>query len=166
MRERAMGSLMAGWDSPVHKDPKRGQKPSPPPSIRVLSIHGIRLIFLHAVAYQRNKSFTKEEIEAYWKSKKKAEDEDHRPTKVYRRSTSMPTSTSKAAAAYKGDPLVEIDWEKLVKNKGWWTRSNWAFLNEPPVLFEEATNRYTSHFQVTNLRHFEFKGGGNAAWSP
>ncbi|CAN6452931.1 unnamed protein product [Victoria cruziana] len=44
-----MGSLMAGWDSYV--DPK-------------------------AVVYQRNRSFTKGEIEAYWRSKKKTE-EDH-----------------------------------------------------------------------------------------
>lgn len=37
-----------------------------------------------AVAYQRNKSFTKEEIEAYWRSKKKAEGE-------LRKATSSPT---------------------------------------------------------------------------
>ncbi|KAL6955830.1 hypothetical protein U1Q18_049833, partial [Sarracenia purpurea var. burkii] len=44
-----MGSLMAGWDSPVY-DPR-------------------------TVGSERNKSLTKEEIEAYWRSKKKAEEE-------------------------------------------------------------------------------------------
>ncbi|KAL3634295.1 hypothetical protein CASFOL_021349 [Castilleja foliolosa] len=44
-----MGSLMAGWDSPV-------QHPN-------------------AEKYRRNKSLTKEEIEVFWKSKKQREDE-------------------------------------------------------------------------------------------
>ncbi|KAF3794396.1 hypothetical protein EJ110_NYTH02316 [Nymphaea thermarum] len=43
-----MGSLMAGWDSPF-VDPER-------------------------VNYERNKSFTREEIETFWKQRK-AEDE-------------------------------------------------------------------------------------------
>ncbi|GFQ04476.1 hypothetical protein PHJA_002591500 [Phtheirospermum japonicum] len=44
-----MGSLMAGWDSPV-QDP-------------------------NVVKYRRNKSLTKEEIEVFWKSKKQKEEE-------------------------------------------------------------------------------------------
>uniref|UniRef100_A0A2P2JLG0 Uncharacterized protein n=1 Tax=Rhizophora mucronata TaxID=61149 RepID=A0A2P2JLG0_RHIMU len=46
-----MGSLMAGWDSHVlDRDPKLAK-------------------------YKRNWSFTKEEIEAYWNSKKKIQEE-------------------------------------------------------------------------------------------
>lgn len=30
-----------------------------------------------------------------------------------------------------------------------WTKSNWAFLNEPPVM-ETSTNKYASQFHVAN----------------
>ncbi|KAF8022806.1 hypothetical protein BT93_F0348 [Corymbia citriodora subsp. variegata] len=122
-----MGSLMAGWDSPV-LDPK------------------------HA-AYQRNRSFTKEEIEAYWRSKKeKAEEElpkapsDGTQEMVFgerarksERSNSLPAELE-----------AEMTWERLINNKGWWTWSNWAFLNAPPVS-EGRTNSYASQFHVANL---------------
>ncbi|KAK4751401.1 hypothetical protein SAY87_004883 [Trapa incisa] len=156
-----MGSLMAGWDSPV-QDPKH-------------------------LAFERNKSFTKEEIEAYWRSKKKTDGEeeedqeeatspcsptwsvcsddlyhhygyggtDGRTDKVFRRLNSLPAST---ADACKEDSFVEINWENIVKSKGWWTSSSWAFLNEPPVT---ANSSYTSsHFQVANFRsHTKLNGG-------
>ncbi|KAI6688264.1 hypothetical protein NL676_025092 [Syzygium grande] len=122
-----MGSLMAGWDSPVH-DPKY-------------------------VAYQRNRSFTKEEIEAYRRSEKvKAEEEllkapsdgaremvlEERARK-YERSDSLPAELEAGTS-----------WETLINSKGWWTWSNWAFLNEPPV-HERSTNSYASQFHVANL---------------
>ncbi|XP_030447123.1 uncharacterized protein LOC115670063 [Syzygium oleosum] len=122
-----MGSLMAGWDSPV-LDAKR-------------------------VAYQRNRSFTKEEIEAYRRSEKvKAEEELHKApsdgaremvleerARKYERSVSLPAELEAGTT-----------WETLVNSKGWWTWSNWAFLNEPPVL-ERSTNSYASQFHVANL---------------
>ncbi|XP_010060964.2 uncharacterized protein LOC104448769 [Eucalyptus grandis] len=122
-----MGSLMAGWDSPV-LDPKH-------------------------VAYQRNRSFTKEEIEAYWRSKKEKAGEELRKApsdgtremafkecaRKYGRSESLP-------AELEG----EATWERPINNKGWWTWSNWAFLNEPPVS-EGSTNSYVSQFHVANL---------------
>ncbi|KAL3734170.1 hypothetical protein ACJRO7_023506 [Eucalyptus globulus] len=120
-----MGSLMAGWDSPV-LDPKH-------------------------VAYQRNRSFTKEEIEAYWRSKKeKAEEELRRApsdstqemvfeerARKYERSKSLPAE-------------AEMAWERIINNKGWWTWSNWAFLNEPPIS-EGSANSYVSQFHIANL---------------
>ncbi|XP_056177119.1 uncharacterized protein LOC130134375 isoform X2 [Syzygium oleosum] len=125
-----MGSLMAGWDSPV-LDPKH-------------------------VAYQRNRSFTKEEIEAYWRSKKEKAGEELRKTpsdgtrmvfeecaRKYERSNSLPAELE-----------AEMTRERLINNKGWWTWSNWAFLNEPPV-YEGNTNSYASQFHVANLHKSE-----------
>ncbi|KAF8022807.1 hypothetical protein BT93_F0349 [Corymbia citriodora subsp. variegata] len=123
-----MGSLMAGWDSPV-LDPKH-------------------------VAYQRNRSFTKEEIEAYWRSKKEKADEELRKApsvgaremvfeeraRKCERSNSLPAELE-----------AETSLERIINNKGWWTRSNWAFLNEPPVS-EGSTNSYVPQFHIANFQ--------------
>ncbi|KAF8022810.1 hypothetical protein BT93_F0352 [Corymbia citriodora subsp. variegata] len=122
-----MGSLMAGWDSPV-LDPKH-------------------------VAHQRNRSFTKEEIEAYGRSKKeKAEEElrnaqsDGTQEMVFEESARKYEGSNSLPAELEG----EMTWENIINNKGWWTRSNWAFLNELPV-FERSNNNYVSQFHITNL---------------
>ncbi|KAM3710656.1 hypothetical protein ACJW31_01G046900 [Castanea mollissima] len=134
-----MGSLMAGWDSP-HLDPK-------------------------SVANKRNLSLTKEEISSYWKAKKKAE-EDHltdilsSPSgsstqgsafrdsgKKFERSNSAPLANRKEGLMHME---TETSLEKIIKKNGWWTRSNWAFLNEPP-LSEGASNTYASQFHVASL---------------
>ncbi|KAK4782311.1 hypothetical protein SAY86_016413 [Trapa natans] len=117
-----MGSLMAGWDSPV-QDPKD-------------------------VELQRNRSFTKEEIEAYWRSKKKAEDE-------LASSPADDTHTQEGSMAEdaRRSNFMELRadaWENLIKNNDWWTRSKWAFLNQPP-LSGGITNSYTSQFHVANI---------------
>ncbi|ERM94697.1 uncharacterized protein LOC18422547 [Amborella trichopoda] len=125
-----MGSLMAGWGSPT-KDPK------------------------HAI-YQRNKSFTKEEIESFWKSKKRIEeehlrsisslspnsekDESKSERQVLERSKSFPVTSSSS------------DLEKLRLASDWWTRSNWAFLNEPPVTAMEGPSyKYAAQYHLTEL---------------
>lgn len=80
-----MGSLMAGWDSPV-PDPKSCNPLDLSKLfsffflLRSLNSHGILLISdiyvnVFPVTYQRNWSFTKGEIEAYWALKKKTEEE-------------------------------------------------------------------------------------------
>ncbi|KAK9164174.1 hypothetical protein Syun_005076 [Stephania yunnanensis] len=125
-----MGSLMAGWDSPV-SDPK-------------------------AVRYQRNKSFTKGEIDAYWRSQKRIQEEHLKSISVaqedtkeitenegggggggggggFPRSSSMPLTDRKGNIQYVD---AETVMEKLKKD--WWTRTNWAFLNEPPVIATEG----------------------------
>ncbi|KAE8731366.1 RER1B family protein [Hibiscus syriacus] len=132
-----MGSLMAGWDSPV-SDPT-------------------------SAILKRNKSLTKEEIEAYWKSKKKTEEEHLKAIygspdscnqqesplmeygKKYMKSSSMPLPHKN-----QGPLDTEISLENIIKKNGWWTRSTWAFLNEPPVL-DRPTSSYKPQFHIANL---------------
>ncbi|XP_058220802.1 uncharacterized protein LOC131331017 [Rhododendron vialii] len=136
-----MGSLMAGWDSPV-QDPK-------------------------TVKIQRNKSATKEEIEAYWRSKKKDEEEHLRaipdmltksseesklkePERKLQRSSSVPLSNTKDGLLDMG---TETSFEKLIKKNGWWTRCTSAFLNEPPVIASDGgpAHKYLSQFHVAGI---------------
>ncbi|OWM75052.1 uncharacterized protein LOC116212923 [Punica granatum] len=141
-----MGSLMAGWDSPF-RDPKYA-------------------------AYQRNRSFTKEEIEAYWKSKKKVEEELRKATSSssddvsqeagtkYQRSKSPPMTNDAKGANF--TEMEAAAWEKLIKTNGWWTRSNWAFLNEPPV-GEGTTNSYASQFHVADPSRSKLNDGAGSS---
>ncbi|KAF5468507.1 hypothetical protein F2P56_012652 [Juglans regia] len=133
-----MGSLMAGWDSRV-QDSK-------------------------SVAYKRNRSSTRGEIDAYWRAKKKAEEEHLRDIciplsdsiqeikfeesgKKLERSKSVPEANTKQQGFM--DMETEKSLEKLIMKKAWWTRSNWAFLNEPPAS-EAASNSYTSQFHIAS----------------
>ncbi|KAI8549652.1 hypothetical protein RHMOL_Rhmol06G0041600 [Rhododendron molle] len=94
-----MGSLMGGWDSPVY-DPT-------------------------TVKFRRNKSATKEEIEAYWRSKKKDEEEcpmksneesvPKEPERKIQRSNSVPLSSSTDGPP---DTVTETSLEKLVTKTG------------------------------------------------
>lgn len=131
-----MGSLMAGWDSKI-KDPK-------------------------IIMLQRNKSHTREEIAAYWKSKNQAEDGDHSAdssprsenqenmhkgmVQMMQRSNTMPLTDRRE----RNESKMEDD-EKSSKKNGWWTRSNWAFLNEPPVIATDGHQKYTPQFNVAKL---------------
>ncbi|CAK7346350.1 unnamed protein product [Dovyalis caffra] len=137
-----MGSLMAGWDSPV-PDPK---------SVKT------------SVKYRRNRSLTKGEIDAYWRLKKKTE-EDHLKAISslssssqqdgthedygieFQRSSSFPPANTKEGFA---DMETEASLEQLIKKNGWWASSNWAFLNEPPVL-ERSSNNYTPQSTISKL---------------
>lgn len=138
-----MGSLMAGWDAPV-RDPK-------------------------AVTYRRNSSLTKGEIEAYWRKKRTTEEEhlraisgsldapqENKPMdtgKMYQRSSSLPMPSREKSFT---DMETETSLEKLIKKNGWWTRSNSAFLNEPPVIASEGpTYKYASQYHVTSFNSTE-----------
>ncbi|ESW32734.1 hypothetical protein PHAVU_001G013200 [Phaseolus vulgaris] len=133
-----MGSLMAGWGS-THVDPK-------------------------SATLKRNRSLTKDEIDAYWKSKKKIEEEhltaisssphtllnedgSRSTEKKFQKSISMPVTRVRESLNIN---LVDTSLEQLIKKNGWWTKSSWAFLNEPPVN-EAASYKYTSQFHVTNM---------------
>ncbi|KAK7280671.1 hypothetical protein RJT34_25738 [Clitoria ternatea] len=126
-----MGSLMAGWGS-------------------------------KSATLKRNRSLTKDEIDAYWKSKKKIEEEhlqaisslsdetvqgsgskNREPERKFQKSITMPVTRVK-------DSFTDTSLEQLIKKNGWWTKSNWAFLNEPPVS-EGASNKYAAQFHVANL---------------
>ncbi|KAI4388443.1 hypothetical protein MLD38_000767 [Melastoma candidum] len=113
-----MGSLMAGWDSPF-QDPKH-------------------------VAYQRNRSFTKEAVDAYRRRKERSESDNDK----YRRSSSVPPySSAKEEAVLEIE--AEVAWGKVVD--GWWRRSNLAFLNEPPVLEGGSSNdTYVSQYHIAS----------------
>ncbi|KAJ0989072.1 hypothetical protein J5N97_007428 [Dioscorea zingiberensis] len=137
-----MGSLMAGWNSPF-KDEK-------------------------SVMYQRNKSLTRGEIDAYWKSKKKTEEEHLKEVSGsqyksleksnkesggrIQRSSSLPQVDKRERSLNYG---AKPDGEKFNKsNSCWWTRSNWAFLNEPPVVAMEGlltSHKYVSQYNATEM---------------
>ncbi|KAB2044918.1 hypothetical protein E1A91_D01G129200v1 [Gossypium mustelinum] len=141
-----MGSLLSGWDSPT-SDPS-------------------------SVILKRNRSLTKEEIEAFWRSKRKTEEEhlnaiygspdscNQQYGREYMRSSSMPIPN-------RNQGFIDMDTEKslenIVKQSGWWTRSTWAFLNEPPVL-DRPTNNYQPQFHVASLATSKFnKNSGISA---
>ncbi|XP_077244338.1 DNA polymerase epsilon catalytic subunit A [Tasmannia lanceolata] len=146
-----MGSLMAGWDSHV-SDPK-------------------------AVKYERNRSFTKEEIDAYWKSKKRVEEEHVSAiSELLQNSqteeetgpgsqeslntgsrTELQRSSSLPLTDRRGNFVTsdsKTDLEKLRKANDWWTGSKWAFLNEPPVTAMEGPSyKYASQYHVAAFCH-------------
>ncbi|CAI9116767.1 OLC1v1018003C1 [Oldenlandia corymbosa var. corymbosa] len=135
-----MGSLMAGWDSPV-----------PDPRLEKL---------------RRNSSLTRDEIQAFWRSRKAKEEEHLRDISSLsprsqelvfedarrrnQRSSSLPLpDTNDDDFDMKSDQLG-ID--KLIQKNGWWISSNWAFLNEPPVIGNEGRQyKYASQFHVANM---------------
>ncbi|GJN22804.1 hypothetical protein PR202_gb10403 [Eleusine coracana subsp. coracana] len=150
-----MGSLMAGWDSPVLGDNK--------------------------VRARRNRSLTKEEVESFWKQRRKSEDggevtspgtlspfgslEKSRSSPLARGGIKVETdgtgSSSPPAARVEGFLGVADDGEgeSPSKSRDWWTRSSWAFLNEPPQ--EEPDGRaqsYAPQFHVARIA-----STGNAA---
>ncbi|KAL7207668.1 hypothetical protein ACSBR1_029589 [Camellia fascicularis] len=133
-----MGSLMAGWDSQV-PDPRTAE-------------------------IQRNQSMTNERIEAYWRSKKKVEEEHLRaisdlPMKStqesiiveserkIQRSSSLPLSNTKESQLEMETDQTNL--EKLINKNGWWTTSSSAFLNEPPAIAaERPAYKYASQYHV------------------
>ncbi|XP_011028858.1 PREDICTED: uncharacterized protein LOC105128754 [Populus euphratica] len=139
-----MGSLMSGWDSPV---PDR-----------------------ESVKYQRNRSQTKGDIDAYWKSKKKTE-EDHlkvlsRPSNcnqdgMYEDGLKFQRPSSPADTEEFMDSEIEPSLEQLIKKNGWWASSVWAFLNETPEL-ERSSNNYSPQFHIASLATSKSNSGTSA----
>ncbi|KAK2994158.1 hypothetical protein RJ640_020963 [Escallonia rubra] len=129
---------------------------------------GWPLFFLFAVKYQRNKSLTKREIETYWKSKKRDEEEpsnaisdlwpsnqvdatfkEYEDERRHQRSSSMPLPDIKENSL--DMEIEEESKEKLIEKNGWWISSKWAFLNEPPVIKSEGPRyKYASQYHLTN----------------
>ncbi|WVZ61113.1 hypothetical protein U9M48_011035 [Paspalum notatum var. saurae] len=145
-----MGSLMSGWDSPVlgYDDKK-----------------------IHA---RRNRSLTREEVEAFWKQRRRSsEDGGELPSPLASPATESPFGSLEKARSARGartgggppSPAVRVDGflpgggnddggadDSPSKSRDWWTRSSWAFLNEPPL--EEPSGRaqrYTPQFHVARI---------------
>ncbi|XP_051230326.1 uncharacterized protein [Lolium perenne] len=118
-----MGSLMAGWSSHVLQDDNK-------------------------VGFMRNRSLTKEEVKAFWRQHKKPEvDNDGGTVEV----TPPPLASSphpESPRSLRPSTLshVRSSPPEMTRTDGgdtdaadspstsrdWWTRSSWAFLNEPP----------------------------------
>ncbi|KAE9457038.1 hypothetical protein C3L33_11064, partial [Rhododendron williamsianum] len=161
-----MGSLMGGWDSPVY-DPT-------------------------TVKYQRNKSATKEEIEAYWRSKKK--DEEERPKAIsdtlmksdeesilkepegkIQRSNSVPLSSATDGLL---DTGTETSLEKLVTKTGWYISPSVDIVlcNIAHILWtrctsgflnepREGTGGWLSAIQVQNFPDLRDAGRKQPQWA-
>ncbi|KAJ4966483.1 hypothetical protein NE237_018332 [Protea cynaroides] len=118
--------------------------------------------------YLRNRSFTKGEIETYWRLKKRTEEEHRRSIlsglletsqengeqkesgvlRVQRSNSAPPANVRESITNMES----ETDLESIVTKNAWWTRSNWAFLNEPPVILTESPSyKYASQHQVINF---------------
>ncbi|KAF7045351.1 hypothetical protein CFC21_054463 [Triticum aestivum] len=129
-----MGSLMAGWDSPVLGDGTKAR-------------------------VTRNRSLTKEEVEAFWRQRGKPAPEDGgdvtsplgSPGRPMEKSPlgSSQRSRSPASSPVSGVHEETIGAADAGKSRDWWTRSNWAFLNEPPQEERPGTaHTYTPQFHV------------------
>ncbi|MQM04590.1 hypothetical protein Taro_037393 [Colocasia esculenta] len=144
-----MGSLMAGWNCPV-VDPETAR-------------------------LERNRSLTKEEIESFWKVHRKSCDGEEQEEQLL-----SPTSPLRSPrGGGEGEAVVRkksLFWQSLEKSKtfpaggeqqpespvgadkvakltgDWWTRSNWAFLNEPPHdEMEDCGHKYTAQYHVAQI---------------
>ncbi|GLJ19472.1 hypothetical protein SUGI_0351610 [Cryptomeria japonica] len=141
-----MGSLMPGWDSP------------------------------RSGGIEKRKSSTQEEIENFWKIKREVE-EEHLKAATETVSTISEDDTliskilgsGKQAFSAKRPACLEIsnsfsdrdsedaqfvkDEDSLRnKNLTWWTRSKWAFLNEPPLSeMEGPAHKYTAQHHVAMI---------------
>eukprot|EP01018_Ginkgo_biloba_P029814 Gb_16039 [translate_table: standard] len=132
-----MGSLMAGWDS--HIDAKQGLP-------------------------TKNASLTKEEINSYWRTKRIIEEEhllaafkaaariqaQRFTAEDYRRFEESLVEEDKPEKLKK----LSDDEETRIGIKDWWTRSNHAYLNQPPVKSmaeEKPKNKYVAQFHIANL---------------
>ncbi|OAY66798.1 uncharacterized protein LOC109719629 [Ananas comosus] len=130
-----MGSLMAGWASPVLDEQK--------------------------VRARRNRSLTREDIETFRKSQGKNDtEEDEQEGQLSPAVASPKKPQVKDALVLKksvhlvqiNDQLEEVEGGKPDITGDWWTRSNWAFLNEPPRdEMNDSAQKYTAQFHVAQL---------------
>nr|CAD1816809.1 unnamed protein product [Ananas comosus var. bracteatus] len=130
-----MGSLMAGWASPVLDE--------------------------HKVRARRNRSLTREDIETFRKLQGKNDtEEDEQEGQLSPAVASPKKPQVKDALVLKksvhlvqiNDQLEEVEGGKPDITGDWWTRSNWAFLNEPPRdEVNDSAQKYTAQFHVAQL---------------
>ncbi|KAG8061604.1 hypothetical protein GUJ93_ZPchr0003g18455 [Zizania palustris] len=137
-----MGSLMGGWDSPVLGDENK-------------------------VRAQRNKSLTKEDVEAFWKLHRiRLPDQDGGEMSISCSPLGSPSPAAMARSphgARANEPAVRVEGffpdddggsaaDSPSSSRDWWTRSKWAFLNEPPQEDDDGkAQSYTAQFHVATI---------------
>ncbi|KAG5060479.1 hypothetical protein JHK87_001508 [Glycine soja] len=119
---------------------------------------------------ERNRSLTKEEINAYWRVKKETELEHLRAmsklsetiqARKFEDSKNSHKSSTVTLASIKESLGMDVDQkslEQLIKKNGWWTKSSWAFLNGLLVI-EAASNKdakIPTDFKERILNWFDF----------
>lgn len=177
-----MGSLMAGWDSPVLGDDKKGTTVKIAGScccmrwwlLRVSRsvpklIFSVCLTYVLRIAHaRRNRSLTKEEVEAFWKQRRNPEDGGELTSPLASPAKVSPFGSlekkARSSSPASSPTRVRVDGflptggyaaagdDSPSKSRDWWTRSSWAFLNEPPQ--EEPSVRaqsYTPQFHVARI---------------
>lgn len=109
--------------------------------------------------FERSSSFTKEEIEEFWNKHKLAQQEHLQAAAsvanelklAHQDNTSKEDGSSNEEVDGEEAPSVEEELEKQNSFKDWWTKSSWAFLNEPAMKRMEAANyKYLAQFHVVD----------------
>ncbi|BBN05091.1 hypothetical protein MPTK1_3g10210 [Marchantia polymorpha subsp. ruderalis] len=125
-----MGSLMAGWQT--------------------------NRCDAEAALKRTTSSMTKAEVERFWRSKRNAIKRHLRFIEAQQDAEELDQRSSNSSGSYTDStstpstPTASSLPNDLSSNTGrqaWWTRSSWAFLNEPPAQ-ENKKNRYTPQFDV------------------
>ncbi|KAJ3703782.1 hypothetical protein LUZ61_007487 [Rhynchospora tenuis] len=141
-----MGSLMAGWDS--------------------------RIMDEHTARVRRNKSLTKEEINAFWRSKSQRKDNERdmnfspsgSPVGTpeflnddEKRRAATPFSRSHNDVWSIATQTTNQSSDEITNNSNtsgdWWTRSSGAFLNEPPRDEKHVAHKYTAQFHIAQMHN-------------
>lgn len=135
-----MGSLMAGWDSPI------------------LEAKQVRI--------HLNNSMTKEEIANYWREKRIIEEEHL--LSAFKSAARIKARTFTAEDYKRFEDSLAEDEKPQMKNTGetdeetrigikdWWTKSNYAYLNQPPLTATmevpaKPKYKYTAQFDIARL---------------
>ncbi|KAG6553304.1 hypothetical protein Mapa_005038 [Marchantia paleacea] len=122
-----MGSLMAGWQT--------------------------NRCDAQAALKRTTSSMTKTEVERFWRSKRNAIKRHLRFIEAQQDAEELDQRSSNSSGSYTDStsppstPTASSLPNALSGRQAWWTKSNWAFLNEPPIL-ENKKNRYTPQFDV------------------
>ncbi|KAH7331947.1 hypothetical protein KP509_20G059700 [Ceratopteris richardii] len=131
-----MGSLMSGWNSPRRKT-KLGEP--------VIST-----------------SPTVSQIEEFWR-KRKISEQDHLEAAANAATDAQPSPKEGTIMGSPTSDIISTDLSRSVSSvtdedleasssfKDWWTKSNWAYLNEPAVKEDTSQKHYTAQFQVANI---------------